>query len=60
MEWGKGLVQKRNQMSEAERLESMKAAPFARYADDKEMNDDMKETTRWGDPMLGNHNCPFM
>ncbi len=53
MEWGKGLVQKRNQMSEAERLESMKSAPFARYADDKEMNDDMKQTVRWGDPMLG-------
>ena len=53
MEWGKGLVQKRNQMSDAQRLESMKTAPFARYADDKEMNDEMKETERWGDPMLG-------
>ena len=53
MEWGKGLVQKRNQLSDAERLESMKNAPFARYADDKEMNDEMKETVRWGDPMLG-------
>ena len=52
MEWGKGLVQNRNKQSDAQRLESMKDAPFARYADDKDMNDDLKTIDRWGDPML--------
>ena len=53
MEWGTGLVQKRNAMSDADRLAKMKDAPFARYADDKEMNDEMKQVERWGDPMMG-------
>lgn len=27
--------------------------PFARRADDKEMNAELKEVQRWGDPMAG-------
>ena len=52
MEWGKGLVQKGKALSDAEQLEKMKNAPFARYADDKDMNDDLKSRERDGDPML--------
>ena len=52
MEWGKGLVQGQKALTEAETLESMKTAPFARYADDKDMNDELKARERDGDPML--------
>ena len=30
----------------------MKNTPFARTIDDKDMNDEMRQVERWGDPML--------
>ncbi|GAA5981660.1 hypothetical protein JCM10908_004555 [Rhodotorula pacifica] len=50
MEWGKGLVQrdeKERKAAEAERLKNMN---FARYADDQDMNNEMKDIERWNDP----------
>ncbi|GAA5870714.1 hypothetical protein JCM3774_001732 [Rhodotorula dairenensis] len=50
MQWGKGLVQrdeKERKAAEAERLKNMS---FARYADDQDMNDEMKDVERWNDP----------
>mmetsp|Transcript_46615 Transcript_46615/g.117396 ORF Transcript_46615/g.117396 Transcript_46615/m.117396 type:complete len:223 (+) Transcript_46615:131-799(+) len=52
MEWGKGLVQKKQKEDEIARLEKEKNAPFARYRDDEEINQEQRETDRWGDPML--------
>ncbi len=38
MEWGKGLVQKREQEEQRKREEAEKHKPLARYKDDVEMN----------------------
>ncbi|GAA5928782.1 Bud13/CWC26 family protein [Sporobolomyces koalae] len=50
MEWGKGLVQREDK--ERMKLEAQKLARkgVARYADDEEMNDELKEVERWNDP----------
>ncbi|RKP05544.1 Pre-mRNA-splicing factor of RES complex-domain-containing protein [Thamnocephalis sphaerospora] len=50
MEWGKGRVQRRG-AEERQRLQAEIASqPFARYADDKTMNEEMKNRDRWDDP----------
>ncbi|KAG7089491.1 hypothetical protein E1B28_011171 [Marasmius oreades] len=50
MEWGKGLVQRDDSDKRREELEKAKSRPFARHADDKEINEELKERERWNDP----------
>ncbi|KAF1801355.1 Pre-mRNA-splicing factor of RES complex-domain-containing protein [Mucor lusitanicus] len=53
MEWGKGLVQRREAEDERRRLEEEKHKPMARYADDEDLNEELKERERWNDPAAG-------
>ncbi|KAI9272031.1 Pre-mRNA-splicing factor of RES complex-domain-containing protein [Sporodiniella umbellata] len=53
MEWGKGLVQRKAAEEEKRRLEEEKDKPMARYVDDVELNNELKETERWNDPAAG-------
>jgi pre-mRNA-splicing factor CWC26 len=53
MEWGKGVVQKEDKARRKREEEAMKARPIARYADDKDMNNEMKDVDRWNDPAAG-------
>lgn len=48
----KGDVQQEEARKRRERLEGAKTLKFARGADDQEINDEMKETQRWNDPMM--------
>ena len=32
-----------------------RTAPFARTVEDKDMNDELKAVTRWGDPMVNTY-----
>ncbi|OAX31558.1 hypothetical protein K503DRAFT_805977 [Rhizopogon vinicolor AM-OR11-026] len=50
MEWGKGLVQREEQEERRRQLEKTRALPFARRADDKELNEELKAKDRWNDP----------
>ncbi|KAG1743428.1 Pre-mRNA-splicing factor of RES complex-domain-containing protein [Suillus lakei] len=50
MEWGKGLVQKQEEDARKRQLEKNKSLPFARRADDKELNEELKAKERWNDP----------
>ncbi|KAF9428350.1 hypothetical protein BGZ94_002691 [Podila epigama] len=50
MEWGKGLVQRKEKEEEKKRLEQEKFKPMARYKDDEELNEELKERERWNDP----------
>ncbi|RUS19927.1 Pre-mRNA-splicing factor CWC26 [Endogone sp. FLAS-F59071] len=50
MEWGKGLVQRREKEEQERREKEEGAKPLARYADDKEINEDLKNRDRWNDP----------
>jgi len=52
MEWGKGLVQKQQKEDMKAREEEEKNKPFARSADDPELDDMYREIDRWGYPML--------
>eukprot|EP01027_Heterolobosea_sp_BB2_P023830 GEZU01035848.1.p1 GENE.GEZU01035848.1~~GEZU01035848.1.p1 ORF type:complete len:515 (-),score=130.80 GEZU01035848.1:36-1544(-) len=52
-EWGTGLVQKEQKEDLQKRLEEEKHKPFARYADDIDMNAELMDRDRWGDPMAG-------
>ncbi|KAF5197956.1 Pre-mrna-splicing factor cwc26 [Thalictrum thalictroides] len=51
LEWGKGLVQKREAEAKEHVLELEKERPFARTSDDPELDKMLKEQVRWGDPM---------
>ncbi|KAF8407442.1 hypothetical protein HHK36_006575 [Tetracentron sinense] len=51
LEWGKGLVQKREAEARQHELELEKEKPFARTRDDPELDNMLKERVRWGDPM---------
>lgn len=51
IEWGKGLVQKREADSRLQELEAEKSKPFARTRDDPELDTMLKNRIRWGDPM---------
>lgn len=50
MEWGKGLVQREEEEERRRQLEKNKSLPFARRADDKELNEELKAKDRWNDP----------
>lgn len=50
MEWGKGLVQRQEEDARKHQLEKNKSLPFARRADDKELNEELKAKERWNDP----------
>jgi pre-mRNA-splicing factor CWC26 len=50
MEWGKGLVQKEEQEKRRLELEKQKGRSFARYADDADLNEDLKAKELWNDP----------
>ena len=50
MEWGKGLVQRDEAERKKRELEELKSRPFARTADDAQMNEEMKAQDRWNDP----------
>lgn len=47
----KGDVQRREKGERKQLLEDAKVMGVARYADDKQMNDELKERDRWNDPM---------
>ncbi|KAI8082196.1 Pre-mRNA-splicing factor of RES complex-domain-containing protein [Thamnidium elegans] len=53
MEWGKGLVQRKEAEEEKRRLNEEKDKPMARYADDEDLNEELKERERWNDPAAG-------
>lgn len=50
MEWGKGLVQKEDVEKKKREQAEMAFKPLARYADDEDMNNELKEQERWNDP----------
>lgn len=50
MEWGKGLVQREEEADKKKRQEEEKLKPMARYKDDEELNEELKERERWNDP----------
>lgn len=50
MEWGKGLVQRQDKEKAKLEAEKLKKKGVARYADDQEMNDELREVERWNDP----------
>ena len=52
-EWGAGLVQRSETMLKRKREHDMSSKPFARYADDEELNSALRKKTRWGHPMAG-------
>ncbi|KAL3682976.1 hypothetical protein R1sor_000998 [Riccia sorocarpa] len=51
LEWGKGLAQKRELETKFAELEAERNKPFARTRDDPELDKELRETVRWGDPM---------
>lgn len=50
MEWGKGLVQREEEAERKKREQDEKLKPMARYKDDEELNEELKERERWNDP----------
>lgn len=50
-EWAGGLAQRRAAAEEQRALRAEGAAPFARRADDMEMNERARRASRWGDPL---------
>lgn len=50
MEWGKGLVQREEEQARKKRMEEEKFKPLARYKDDEELNEELKDRDRWNDP----------
>lgn len=50
MEWGKGLVQREDKEKAKLEAEKLKKKGVARYADDQEMNDELRGVERWNDP----------
>ncbi|KAK2460324.1 hypothetical protein APHAL10511_007713 [Amanita phalloides] len=50
MEWGKGLVQKEEAEEKRRELQKQKTTAFARHADDKDLNEDLKARELWNDP----------
>lgn len=49
----KGDVQKIQSLERAKQLEEAKYMKLSRYADDKDLNDELKEQGRWNDPAAG-------
>ena len=50
MEWGKGLVQREDKEVRKREEARLAAKPLARYADDEDMNDELRDQERWNDP----------
>ena len=50
MEWGKGLVQKDEAEKRRQELEKQRTTAFARHADDKDLNEELKAKELWNDP----------
>ncbi|KAF9168545.1 Pre-mRNA-splicing factor cwc26 [Actinomortierella ambigua] len=50
MEWGKGMVQREQEEERKKREEAEKLKPMARYKDDEELNEELKDRERWNDP----------
>ncbi|KAJ3988981.1 Pre-mRNA-splicing factor of RES complex-domain-containing protein [Lentinula detonsa] len=50
MEWGKGLVQREKKEKMKAELEKLKSRPFARGADDQELNEEQRSKDLWNDP----------
>ena len=50
MEWGKGLVQKDEAEKRRQDLEKQRSTKFARHADDKDLNEELKAKELWNDP----------
>jgi pre-mRNA-splicing factor CWC26 len=50
MEWGKGLVQKDEAEKRRQDLEKQRSTTFARHADDKDLNEELKAKELWNDP----------
>ena len=48
-----GDVQREAREEKRKAVEEAKFLKVARYADDEDLNDEMREVGRWGDPMLG-------
>lgn len=53
LEAQKGDVQRAEKEKRREQLSEAKFMPIARYADDVELNQDLKERERWNDPAAG-------
>jgi len=53
MEWGVGLVQKKENEDKKATEEIEKSKPFARHIDDEDLNKIQKDKERWGDPFSG-------
>lgn len=49
----KGAVQIREREERKQQLDEARYMPFSRYADDKELNEELKQRERWEDPALG-------
>ncbi|KAF8821651.1 hypothetical protein IE077_001769 [Cardiosporidium cionae] len=52
LEWGTGLVQKQEAVSRQQEEAKLAKEPLARYEIDKEMDGELRNQQRWGDPML--------
>lgn len=52
LDWGSGLVQKREREEAARRLQEEASKPLAIYADNAERDSALRSVDRWGDPML--------
>ncbi|ESK94721.1 cell cycle control protein [Moniliophthora roreri MCA 2997] len=50
MEWGKGLVQREDGEKKKRELEKQRNLPFARRADDADLNEEQKAKELWNDP----------
>ena len=50
MEWGKGLVQREEAEKRKKEEEAMRNRGFARTADDKDLNEELKSRELWNDP----------
>lgn len=53
LEAQKGDVQRMGKEKQKEKLKEAKFMPVARYADDAELNDELKEREMWNDPAAG-------
>src|ERR1700722_8698722 len=52
MEWGKGLVQREEKEKMRLELEKQKGKGFTRYADDADLNEELKAKELWNDPAM--------
>ncbi|KAK9711587.1 Pre-mRNA-splicing factor cwc26 [Basidiobolus ranarum] len=53
MEWGKGLVQRQEAVDKKHLEEVERKRPLARYKDDADLNEELKNRDRWNDPAVG-------